>query len=230
MQTLGPEAATQPVVPSRPWRAAAVLALTVAIAAAVLVVGGRTALPSDPAKWSPLETAHRFNDLYEQGRVAEFQALISPRAMWCLDIECSQASPFFDSIYDHGFQTAHESQFLAATRGTLGAECIANGSAVDCEWHQTNVFFEVGGIDPWVGLQSFNVENGVITRYTGGYRYEGVLVYDRVQQNQYSEWLEAEYPDEHAILFEDQLMLVFTQEARDRHRVLVEEWAASLGF
>ena len=220
----------QPTEPSQAWLAVFVLAATFAIAATVLIVWRGDPYPSDPSRWTPLQTAERFNQLYEEGRVAEFQGLVSPRAVWCIDSSCSLTTPFFGSSFAHETQTAHEAQFLAATHGTLGAECVANGPAVECQWHQSNLFFEVAGIDPWVGSQSFTVEEGVITHYRGGYRYEGVLVYDRPQQLQYSRWLEASYPAEHADLFEDQLMLVFSKENRDRHRELVGEWAASLGF
>lgn len=185
---------------------------------------------ADQQNWTPLQTAHRFNDLYESGRVGEFQALVSPDAELCVNADCSVISSFFGGPYGFEFQTAHESQYLAATGGTLGAECEAVGTTVTCLWHQTNLLFEVGGIDPWIGPQSFTIEDGRITRYLGGYRYEGVIVYDRVEQNQYSDWLEITYPDEHPALFEDQLMLVFSEPNRERHLELITEWSAGLGY
>ena len=94
----------------------------------------------------------------------------------------------------------------------------------------TRTFFEVGGIEPWIGHQSFMIENGLITQYTGAYRYQGVMVFDRALQIEYSDWLEDTYPEEHGGLFEDQLMLVFTEENRERHRQLINEWAGELGF
>lgn len=229
MQTVG-RPALPPTASPRRTLALVVIAGIIATTAFVLIVGNRDALPPDSALWSPLETAERFNELYEQGRVAEFQALISPRARWCMDDECTRTVPFYGSIYAHESQTAYESMYLAATHGTLGADCSAQGPTVECVWHQSNTFFEVGGIEPWVGYQSFTVEAGLITRYTGAYRYQGVTVFDRVQQNQYSRWVEATYPDEHGTLFEDQLMLVFTGENRARHRELTTEWASELGF
>ena len=48
----------------------------------------------------------------------------------------------------------------------------------------------------------------------------------RRSQNEYSDWLEIAYPAEHETLFEDQLMLVFTEQNRERHRQLLTEWAA----
>jgi hypothetical protein len=200
------------------------------IFAGLLSLAGDGSSQADPQNWTPLQTANRFNALYESGRVGEFQALVSPDAEWCVNAECSVISSFFGSPYGVEFQTAHESQYLAATGGTLGAECEAAGQTVTCLWHQTNLLFEVGGIDPWVGPQTFTVEDGRITRYSGGYRYEGVIVYDRVQQNQYSDWLEVAYPHEHPGLFEDQLMLVFDEPNRERHLELITEWSAGLGY
>jgi len=225
MQTIGdsPPAADR----GRPLVAILVVAVAFILAAIGLALARGDAYPADQGRWSPLQMAERFNQLYDEGRVEEFQSLLSPDAIWCHDAECATTTPFFGSVNLHENQTALESQYLAATGGTLGAECVPAGADVVCRWHQTNLFFEVGGIEPWVGTQTFTVEDGLITRYSGGYRYEGVLVYDRVQQNQYSDWLELNYPDEHGGLFEDQLMLVFTEQARDRHRQLTAEWAAS---
>ena len=227
MQTIGEPAPLPEADRSRPFLALGVVATAFLLAAVGLAVARGDAYPADQGRWTPLEMAERFNQLYDDGRVEEFQALLSPDAEWCHDAECSTTTPFFGSVYLHENQTALESQYLHATGGTLGAECLADGIEVTCIWHQSNLFFEIGGIEPWVGPQSFTVEDGLITRYSGGYRYQGVLVYDRVEQNQYSEWLELNYPAEHGSLFEDQLMLVFTEEARDRHRELTAEWAAS---
>lgn len=227
MQTIGETTSSREADRGRPVLALVVVVAAFVLAAAALSIVRGDAYPADPERWTPLEMAERFNELYESGRVAELHALVSPDAEWCFDSSCSTTTRFFGSAYQHEDQTALESQYLAATGGTLGAQCEAHGTGVECEWHQSNLFFEVGGIEPWVGPQSFTVEDGFITRYSGGYRYEGVLVYDRVQQNQYSDWLRLAYPAEHHALFEDQLMLVFTEEARDRHRQLTAEWAAS---
>ena len=230
MQTIGDIAPNPEADQGRPVLAIGLVALAFVLTAVILTIARGDAYPADPQRWSPLQMAERFNDLYETGRVEEFQALVSPNAEWCFDSECTQVTSFFDSVYLHENQTALESQYLAATGGTLGAECVAEGSRVVCEWHQTNILFDVAGIEPWVGPQSFTVEDGLITRYSGGYRYEGVFVYDRVQQNQYSDWLAIHYPAEHQGLFEDQLMLVFTEQNRDRHRQLITEWAAGFSL
>lgn len=227
MQTIGDTAPMPETDRSRPLLALVVVAAAFLLAAVGLAVARGDAYPADQGRWTPLQMAERFNQLYEDGRVEDFQTLLSPDARWCHDAACSTTTPFFGSVYLHENQTALESQYLDATGGTLGAECMAHGTEVTCIWHQSNVFFEAAGIDAWVGEQSFTVEDGLITRYSGGYRYEGVFVYDRVQQNQYSDWLEINYPDEHGGLFEDQLMLVFSENARNRHRQLTAEWAAS---
>jgi hypothetical protein len=229
MQTIGEPAPSREADRSRPILAIVVVATAFVLAAIGLTLARGDALPADQGRWTPLQMAERFNELYENGRVEEFQALLSPDARWCHDESCDSTTPFFGSVYLHENQTSLESQYLAATGGTLGADCAADGDEVTCLWHQSNLFFEVGDIDPWVGPQSFTVEDGLITRYSGGYRYEGVLVYDRVQQNQYSEWVERNYSGEHGTLFEDQLMLVFTEEARERHRQLTSAWASTFG-
>jgi len=226
MQTIGDTTPVGDAEQGRPLLAFGLVVLAFVMAALVLALARGDALPTDPQRWTPLEMAERFNELYETGRFEEFQALVSPDAEWCLDVDCSHVTPFFGSVYLHENQTASESQYLAATGGTLGAECWAHRTEVECTWHQSNIFFDVAGIDPWVGTQLFTVENGLITRYLGGYRYEGVFVYDRVQQNEYSDWLAINYPEEHETLFEDQLMLVFTEQNRERHRQLITEWAA----
>jgi len=227
MQTIGEPTSSREADRGRPVLALVVVTAAFALAAAALSIVRGDAYPADQSRWTPLEMAERFNEHYESGRVADLHALVSPDAEWCFDSSCSHTTRFFGSVYQHEDQTALESQYLAATGGTLGAECVADGIEVTCRWHQTNIFFDVAGIEPWVGPQSFTVEDGFITRYSGGYRYEGVLVYDRVQQNQYSDWLRLAYPAEHHELFEDQLMLVFTEEARNRHRELTAEWAES---
>jgi hypothetical protein len=219
MQTIGEPPPSREADSGRPVLALVVVTAAFALAAAALSIVRGDAYPADQSRWTPLEVAERFNELYESGRVADLHALVSPDAEWCFDSSCSNPTRFFGSAYQHEDQTALEAQYLAATGGTLGAQCEAHGTEVECEWHQSNRFFEVGGI-------SFTVEDGFITRYSGGYRYEGVLVYDRVQQNQYSDWLTIHYPAEHHELFEDQLMLVFTEKAQDRHRQLTAEWAA----
>lgn len=229
MQTIGgrkPEPGSDRVGSLVPIVAVAVVLI---IFAGLLSLANDGSSQADPQNWTPLQTANRFNQLYEEGRVGDFQALVSADAEWCLDPECAHITPFFGSPYNHEFQTAHESQYLAATGGTLGAACQADGLLVSCQWNQTNLLFEVEGIDAWTGPQTFTVEDGLITRYSGGYRYEGVMVYDRVQQNQYSDWLEINYPDEHPVLFEDQLMLVFSEPNRARHLELITEWSAALG-
>ncbi len=226
MQTIGETTSSREADRGRPVLALVVVVAAFVLTAAALSIVRGDAYPADPERWTPLEMAERFNELYESGRVAELHALVSPDAEWCFDSSCSTTTRFFGSAYQHEDQTALESQYLAATGGTLGAQCEAHGTGVECEWHQSNLFFEVGGIEPWVGPQSFTVEDGFITRYSGGYRYQGVLVYDRVQQNQYSDWLAIHYPAEHRALFEDQLMLVFSEANRDRHLALITEWAA----
>jgi len=229
MQTIGGRTPEQDSGRANPLMPIVAVAAVLAVFAGLLSLSDDGISQADPRNWTPLQTANAFNQLYETGRVGEFQALVSPDAEWCVNAECTVISPFFGSLYNHEFQTAHESQYLSATGGTLGAECEAEGPVVTCLWNQTNLLFKVGGIDPWTGPQSFTIENGFIARYSGGYRYEGVIIYDRVQQNQYSDWLEVHYPDEHPVLFEDQLMLVFSEPNRARHLELITEWSAGLG-
>lgn len=229
MQTIGDAPPPPPDPPRRRGviPALAGLALLAALAALVLTVARTDDYPSDPTRWSPLQVATRFNELYEAGKAEEFQALLSPAAVLCLDDPCSNHVPFDDASYNAPFFTAHESQYLAATGGTLGAECVADGPVVQCIWRQSNLLFEAGGIEPWVDSQTFRVEDGRITEYTPGYRWRGVMQDDRVEQLQYSRWVEENYPLEHAGLFEDQLMLVFDEPNRARHAELVAEWAAT---
>lgn len=231
MQTIGatPVPETEPPRPDV-RRAIIGLALVVAIAALLLLFLGNDRLPSDPTRWSPLQVATRFNELYEAGEVEAFQAMFSPDAAVCLNESCSEQAPFDSDVWGTPFRTAHESQYLAATGGTLGAECVADGAFVQCVWHQSNLLFEIGDIEPRQDTQTFRVEDGLITEYKPGYRFNGVMHDDRVEQNQYSKWVEEHYPLEHGYLFEDQLMLVFTEEARTRHLDLIQEYAmAHLG-
>jgi hypothetical protein len=224
VQTIGQPTAPPESSPRKLLGPVAVLVAAVALAGAVLGLARSGALPADPTRWTPQQVAEEFNARYEAGEVAAFHALLSPDAVLCLNEDCSEQVPFGTDIYNAPFVTAHESQYLAATGGTLGAECRVDGPWVECAWHQSNLLYEAGGIDPSVDTQTFKVENGRITEYTPGYRWSGVMHDDRVQQNQYSEWVRLTHPDEHAGLFEGQLMLVFSEENQARHRQLITEW------
>ena len=224
MQTIG----QQPPAPSERQilRPLGVLALVLVVAAAALAVARGDSLPTDQERWTPLQVATVFNEHYEAGEVAAFQALLSPNAVLCLDETCADNVPFDTDVYNTPFWIGHESQYLAATGGTLGAECTADGPQVECTWRQSNLLYQAGGLEPSIDRQAFRVENGWIIEYTPGYRFSGIMNDDRVQQNEYSSWVQLVHPDEHDALFEDQLMLVFSEANRDRHQVLIREWMA----
>lgn len=231
MQTIGDAPQPPPPQPRRQGivPALAGLAILAVLAGVILTFGRSNDYPSDPARWTPIQVATRFNELYEAGDVEGFQALLSAEAVLCLDDGCFDHVPFSDEVHNAPFATAHESQYLAATGGTLGAQCVANGPVVQCIWNQSNLLFEAGGIEPWVDNQTFRVEDGLITEYTPGYRWRGVMQDDRVEQLRYSRWVKEHYPLEHPGLFEDQLMLVFDEANRTRHAELVAEWATRNG-
>lgn len=224
MQTIGRQPA-----PSRPserrllWPLG-VLAVTIVTVGVVIGLSQRDSLPADQSRWTPTQVAEVFNTHYEAGEVDAFMALLGPNAVLCLDDTCEENVPFATDVYNAPFVTAHESQYLAATGGTLGAECVAAGTQVECTWHQSNLLYEAGGLEPTIDRQAFRVEGGFITEYTPGYRWSGVMHDDRVQQNEYSRWVQRTHPDEHASLFEDQLMLVFSEANRERHRTLIGQW------
>ena len=224
MQTIGQPPAPPSSDDRRILGPLGILAVVLAAAAAALVIARGDSLPTDRERWTPLQTAEVFNEHYEAGEVAAFQSLLRSDAVLCLNQTCSENVPFDTDIYNAPFMTAHESQYLAATGGTLGAECVADGPHVECMWHQSNLLYEAGGLEPSIDRQAFRVETGWITEYTPGYRFSGIMHDDRVQQNQYSSWVQVVHPHEHETLFEGQLMLVFSEASRDRHQVLIREW------
>lgn len=186
-------------------------------------------MPADP-DLSAVEVAQEFSERYGDSDVAGFLGLMSPDAEFIThDGRTLTYSPGVTCEGEVG-----EARYLAATGGSATVECVELTGDADaqCDLLITNVFIDRRGGPSGIEYR-FTVEDGFVTsrRVSGPPYFLGSASDPTVESEvaEYAAWLRENHADEaDELVTRADVLVVGTEEARARHRTLINAWLAGL--